>query len=123
MLSSDLGGGKTTFVRGLAAGMGSSDHVSSPTFTISREYSAGPLTLYHFDFYRLHEPGVVAAELAEFLDDPHAVVAVEWGDVVEEVLPAKRLTIHLERTGDTTRLLKFACHEALAYLLPENRKT
>jgi tRNA threonylcarbamoyladenosine biosynthesis protein TsaE len=119
VLASDLGGGKTTFVRGLAAGMGSSDHVSSPTFTISREYNGKNLTLYHFDFYRLHEPGIVAAELTEFLHDPLAVVAIEWGDIVEEVLPAKRLTIHFERTGDTTRTFKIEYHEDLAYLLPQ----
>jgi tRNA threonylcarbamoyladenosine biosynthesis protein TsaE len=68
-LISDLGGGKTTFVRGLACGMGSTDHVASPTFTISREYVAGELALFHFDFYRLSDPGVVAIELAEFIHE------------------------------------------------------
>ncbi len=119
VLTSDLGGGKTTFVRGIAKGMGSEDHVSSPTFTISREYAAGKLTLYHFDFYRLHEPGVVAAELAEFLNDPQAVVVIEWGDIVEAVLPAERLTIRIEHTGDTTRRLYLQCPQSLAYLLPK----
>lgn len=119
VLSSDLGGGKTTFVRGLAAGMGSEDHVSSPTFTISREYSAGALTLHHFDFYRLHEPGIVAAELAEFLHDPHAVVVIEWGNIVEEVLPMKRVTIQIERTGEMTRRLQVTYPESVAYLFSE----
>jgi tRNA threonylcarbamoyladenosine biosynthesis protein TsaE len=93
-LVSDLGGGKTAFVRGLAAGLGSTDHVASPTFTISREYKAGNLTLYHFDFYRLQEPGVVAAELEEFIDDPTAVVAIEWGAIVEEVLPENKIIVN-----------------------------
>lgn len=123
VLTSDLGGGKTTFVRGLAQGMGSEDHVSSPTFTISREYAAGNLTLYHFDFYRLSEPGVVAAELAEFIHDPQAVVAIEWGDIVEGVLPEKRITIHLVPTGDNSRRLHIRCHEALTYLLPKDKTT
>ncbi|HSH18711.1 MAG TPA: tRNA (adenosine(37)-N6)-threonylcarbamoyltransferase complex ATPase subunit type 1 TsaE [Candidatus Saccharimonadales bacterium] len=122
LLASDLGGGKTTFVRGMAAGMGSKDHVASPTFTIVREYRAGELTLYHFDFYRLQEPGIVAAELREFLDDPQAVVAIEWGDVVEDVLPARRLTIHIERTGDNTRRLRLQYPESLAYLAPEEAR-
>lgn len=120
VLVSDLGGGKTAFVRGLAKGMGSTDHVASPTFTISREYKADKLTLYHFDFYRLHEPGVVAAELEEFVHDPAAVVAIEWGSIVEEVLPRDKLVIHIERTGEASRNFTLKCSEKLAYLLPEN---
>jgi len=121
-LSSDLGGGKTAFVRGLARGMGSQDHVSSPTFTISQIYSAPQtgLTLHHYDFYRLNEPGLMALELAETLTDPMAVLAVEWGDVVDGVLPDARLTISIVRTGDNARQLTLKYPEDMAYLLPEN---
>jgi len=119
-LVSDLGGGKTTFVRGLAEGMGSHDKVASPSFTISREYKAGDLTLYHFDFYRLSDPGIVANELAEVVDDPKAVVAVEWADIVEDVLPADKLTIRIKTTGEFTREFTFAYSEKLQYLIPEN---
>src|ERR1700679_221405 len=77
-LASDLGGGKTTFVRGLAQGAGSGDTVSSPSFTLTNQYEAGDLTIYHFDFYRLLEAGIVRDELAEVLADPQAVVVVEW---------------------------------------------
>lgn len=119
VLVSDLGGGKTTFVRGLARGMGSTDHVSSPTFTISREYHAAKLTLYHFDFYRLAEPGVVAAELAEYIDDPKAVIAIEWGDIVEDVLPPDRVIISLTPNGVTGRHIGCAFPKRLAYLFPE----
>lgn len=116
-LVSDLGGGKTAFVRGLARGMGSHDHVASPTFTISREYRAGELTLYHFDFYRLPEPGIMSAELAEVLDDPKAVVAIEWSDIVQHVLPEKRLSVKFILTGEANRRLEFAYPSELAYLL------
>lgn len=119
-LVSDLGGGKTTFVRGIAQGMGSTDKVASPSFTISREYKSGELTLYHFDFYRLQDPGIVANELAEVVGDPKAVVAVEWADIVEDVLPDGKLTIRIQNTGETSRELTFNCPEKLAYLLPEN---
>lgn len=115
---SDLGGGKTAFVRGLARGMGSSDHVASPTFTISREYRAGDLTLYHFDFYRLQEPGIVAAELEEFIHDPRAVVAIEWGEIVADVLPRDRLEVYIERTGEASRRITVRYPESLAYVLP-----
>lgn len=101
---SDVGGGKTTFVKGLAKGLGITDTVQSPTFTISRIYSGRDnLELHHFDFYRLNEPGVVADELAESLQQPNVVVAVEWGEIVHEVLPAHRTTIHLSSLGDAER--------------------
>ncbi len=94
-LASDLGGGKTTFVRGLARGLGSIDRVSSPTFKISNEYAVPPApgrtlrTLIHFDFYRLSEAGVVAQELAEVLGDPTIVVVIEWSGVVQDVFASR----------------------------------
>lgn len=117
-LVSDLGGGKTAFVRGLATGMGSKDIVRSPSFTLSNEYRAGGLTLYHFDFYRLNEPGIMRDELAEVLDDPKAVIAVEWADIVEDVLPDKRLTIHIKATGETRRQCTLSYPPKLSYIRP-----
>jgi tRNA threonylcarbamoyladenosine biosynthesis protein TsaE len=100
-LSSDLGGGKTTFAKGLARGLGSKDTVSSPTFTISRIYKCkSNLEIHHFDFYRLHEAGIVADELAESLNDPKVVAVVEWSDVVQDVLPQDRLTIEFKAVAD-----------------------
>ncbi len=119
VLSSDLGGGKTTFVRGLARGMGSGDHVASPTFTISREYTAGRLTLYHFDFYRLDDPGIVRAELEEFIHDPNAVIAIEWGGAIADILPADHLSIRIDRTGETSRTITIMAPLSLIYLLQE----
>lgn len=119
-LISDLGGGKTTFVRGLAVGMGSTDKVASPSFTISRQYKAGGKTLYHFDFYRLQDAGIVANELAEVVGDSQAVVAVEWADIVENVLPADKLTVSVRSTGETARELTFTYPESLSYLIADN---
>jgi tRNA threonylcarbamoyladenosine biosynthesis protein TsaE len=119
-LVSDLGGGKTAFVRGLAAGMGSTDNVSSPSFTITNEYKAGELTLYHFDFYRLNEPGVLKQELSEALADPHAVVAVEWADIVENVLPANRIRVRINVSGENSRKFRFVYTKELSYLFPDN---
>lgn len=116
-LVSDLGGGKTTFVRGLARGAGSEDKVASPTFTISKVYDCPNFQIHHFDFYRLPEPGVVADELAEAVGDPGVVVVVEWADVVQHVLPKKRLTIRLIQTPQGDRELTFTCHSDFAYLL------
>jgi tRNA threonylcarbamoyladenosine biosynthesis protein TsaE len=116
-LISDLGGGKTTFVRGLARGIGSADRVASPTFTLSRVYKGKKLELYHFDFYRLQDAGLMEHELHDLLEIPEAVVVVEWGDVVAHVLPAERLTIRITRTGDNTRQLACSTPESLSYLL------
>lgn len=115
-LISDLGGGKTTFVRGLARGFGSTDRVASPTFTISRVYQAGPRTIHHFDLYRLPEAGLIAEELAEVIGDQHCVTVIEWADVVQNVLPAERLTIEFRRTGDEGRTLYIHIPDALTYL-------
>jgi len=119
-LVSDLGGGKTAFVRGLANGLGSRDKVHSPSFTLSHQYRAGDRTLYHFDFHRLGEPGIMRDELAEILADPKAIVAVEWADIVEDILPAERLAIRIKATGETVREFTFEYPDSLGYLIPTN---
>lgn len=113
-LRSDLGGGKTALTKGIAAGMGSEDTVQSPTFTISRIYRAAHDTeLHHFDFYRLQDPGVMAAELAESLSDNRAVVVVEWSDIVMDILPPERIIITLRATGETSRIITLAIPASL----------
>ena len=116
-LVSDLGGGKTTFVRGLARGAQTTDKVASPSFTISKVYQCPLFEIHHFDFYRLSEPGVVAHELAELVGDPHVVVVIEWADVVQHVLPDERLTVSIQQAQNDTRQLEFRCQQPLAYLV------
>lgn len=118
-LSSDLGGGKTTLVRGLARGAGSADVVGSPTFTLSKVYQTARLQIHHFDFYRLAEAGIMHEELQELVDDPQLVVVVEWSDIVKDVLPAERLTINLKRTADheDARQIIIECPDSLRYLI------
>lgn len=118
-LVSDLGGGKTTFVRGLARGMGSKDHVASPTFTISRLYRADALSLHHYDFYRLHEAGEITQELADTFVDKQNVTVIEWSNLVEHVLPNERLTVIIKNLGDDVRELIFKYPEGLEYLINE----
>lgn len=100
-LIGDVGAGKTTFTKGLARGMGVTDSVQSPTFTISREYDAREdLRLVHYDFYRLGEAGIMADELAESLADPKSVVVVEWAETVTSVLPKDNVTMIISLTPD-----------------------
>ncbi len=116
-LKSDLGGGKTTFARGLAKGFGSTDRVTSPTFTISKVYKNGLKELHHFDFYRLPEAGLIAHELEEVIEDPNCTVVVEWAGLVEEVLPAERLSVSIVTNGEYERKFSFDYPESLAYLM------
>jgi tRNA threonylcarbamoyladenosine biosynthesis protein TsaE len=116
-LISDLGGGKTTFTRGVARGASSKDRVASPTFTISKFYKAERFDIHHFDFYRLTEAGIVADELAEVIHDPQAVVIVEWADIVHDVLPDGRLTITISQTPEGDRLITFKADPSLMYLM------
>lgn len=119
-LVSDLGGGKTTFVKGLAKGIGFAETVSSPSFTLVNEYKAKDLTLYHMDFYRLSDPGIMRNELAEILTDSKAVVAVEWANIVEDILPANHLTVQIMATGEDSRSFKITIPTDLEYLNPSN---
>ncbi len=118
-LVGDLGAGKTTFVQGLAKGLGSTDHVASPTFAISRLYKGKTLELHHFDFYRLDDGGLIAHELHEIIHDPQVVVVIEWGDIVAQVLPEKRLTIRLTATSDQGRRLDLHYPPPLKYLVED----
>ena len=116
-LVNDLGGGKTTFTRGLAKGVGSQDHVSSPTFTISNIYEADKLTIHHFDFYRLAEAGLMEHELQDVLGQDDQVVVVEWSDVVAHVLPEDRLTIRFASDGEDQRTCSLEYPDRLKYLV------
>lgn len=116
-LVSDLGGGKTTFVRGLAQGAGSKDKVASPTFTISKVYDADDFQIHHFDFYRLPDAGLMTNELGDVLGDPAIVTVIEWADAVKHVLPGQRLHIAIRQLPNGDRELNFSAPQELEYLL------
>jgi len=119
VLQSDLGGGKTILTQGLAKGLGIQDHVTSPTFTISRVYKGRDnLHLYHFDFYRLHDPGIIKHELAEVALHTHSVTVIEWGDIVNSVIPKDAIVITLDRRAETedSRLISMKLPTSRSYL-------
>ena len=99
-----MGAGKTTFTRGLAAGMGIDDWVSSPTFALVHEYrgAAGQL-LCHFDMYRIN--GFDDLYSTGFFDylEAGGVLAVEWSENIEGALPEDIISIELEITGEESR--------------------
>ena len=95
-LIGDVGAGKTTFVRGLARGLGIDESIQSPTFTISREYSRDDgFLLKHYDFYRLDEPGIMADEIIESSSDTKCIVVVEWSGSIADVLPSRRIVVKI----------------------------
>lgn len=102
-LVGDVGVGKTTFARGLAQGLGVTEPVTSPSFTISKRYAFPSGELVHYDFYRLDDPGIMRDELAETLSEPNTVVVVEWGGDVAELLPTHKHHLEIKLNEDGTR--------------------
>ena len=98
-LSGDLGAGKTAFVQGVARGLGSTDRVGSPTFTLVREY-AGHCRILHMDVYRLDRIQDVFDLGYDELFDPDAVLLIEWGEAIETALPVDHLVVRIEAPDD-----------------------
>ncbi|MBC7764640.1 tRNA (adenosine(37)-N6)-threonylcarbamoyltransferase complex ATPase subunit type 1 TsaE [Microbacteriaceae bacterium] len=111
-LVGDVGAGKTTFTKGVALGLSIDEAIQSPTFTINRMYPArDDLTLVHYDFYRLNDAGVMAAELDEVIHDPLMITIVEWGEVVAGVLPESRIRITIVPTAEQSRQVTLDAHD------------
>ena len=100
-LTGDLGSGKTLFTKGFAHAMGIDD-VTSPTFTIIKEYQ-GELMLYHMDVYRLEDSNENIG-IEEYYDRG-GVTIIEWSDMIKDRLPEERLDIRFIITGENTRTL------------------
>ena len=100
----DLGAGKTAFTRGLAAGLGCTDMVTSPTYTIVNEYLSGRLPLFHFDMYRLSSSDDLWDIGWEDYLDRGGICAVEWSENVEEAME-DAVRIRIEKLdGDSRRI-------------------
>ena len=95
-LVGDLGTGKTTLTKALAAAFGIQETITSPTFTIISEYDSGRLPFYHFDVYRVHnEDELFEIGFEEYLEGA-GVCIIEWADLVKEILPPRTKWVYLE---------------------------
>ena len=97
-LMGDLGTGKTVFTKGFAQALEVQEEVTSPTFTIIKEYTSGELPLYHMDVYRL-DGKVEDLGLEEYFNKK-GITIIEWADLIEDYLPEKRLDIKIKSSGE-----------------------
>ncbi len=106
-LNGDLGSGKTVFVKGFAQALGIEDNITSPTFTIVKEYVSGEAPLYHMDVYRLDDNKEFGVE--DYFNKD-GICIIEWAELIEERLPRERLDITFKIVDENTRVLVFKPH-------------
>ena len=111
----DLGAGKTAFTRGLAKGLGCTDMVTSPTYTIVNEYLSGRLPLFHFDMYRLASSDDLWDIGWDDYLDRGGVCAVEWSENVSDAME-NAVFVTIEKIGEDTRRITIEGGESLAAL-------
>lgn len=106
-LEGDLGGGKTTFSKGLGKGLGISGAVTSPTFTIEQVYEGRDnIKMFHYDFYRLGAGDITEVAFLESLETEGAVVVIEWGTNLKELLPENRLEVYFSYIDENERRIE-----------------
>jgi len=106
-LVGDVGAGKTTLVKGIAQGLEIEETIQSPSFTISRVYDTPhELRLAHYDFYRLHDAGIMADELREASQDSQTITIIEWAGIVSGVLPDDHIAVTITTTAESERQLE-----------------
>jgi len=106
-LNGELGSGKTVFTKGIANALGITESITSPTFTIIKEYE-GELPLYHMDVYRL-ENSSEDIGIEEYFTKG-GITVIEWANMIEDILPKERLDIKFKVTGENTRVLVIEPH-------------
>ncbi len=104
-LDGELGSGKTVFVKGFAKALGINETITSPTFSLVKEYYEGEMPLFHMDVYRLDE-GADSFGLSDYLNQD-GICIIEWPEMVQDQLPDERLDVKIKVIDDDTRVLVF----------------
>lgn len=102
-LVGDVGAGKTTLVKGIGKGLGITETIQSPSYTIFCRYDVGNKSLHHYDFYRLNDPGLISYDLDESIHTDGATIVIEWSDHVKDVLPDNHIQVTIATTGENDR--------------------
>src|ERR1700759_2772041 len=105
-LSGDLGAGKTHFVKGLLAGLGGREDVTSPTFTLIHEYRSGRLPVFHFDFYRINQLDEIREIGFDDYLEENGIAVVEWGDRFPQVFPTRTHWLRLAAPSPSKRIIR-----------------
>lgn len=125
-LNGDLGAGKTAFAKGIATGLGITEAVTSPTFTLVQEYNSGRFPLYHFDVYRLNDWWQLEDVGYEEYFFGEGICLVEWAERIQPLLPEDHLAVFIDRCSlenhDCRRIEFSAKGRASGQLLKELRK-
>ena len=107
-LNGELGSGKTVFVKGFAKALGIKETITSPTFSLVKEYQEGELPLFHMDVYRM-EDSKENFGLDDYLNQD-GVCIIEWPEMIEEQLPEERLDVKVKVIDDEVRVFVFTPH-------------
>ncbi len=108
-LYGNLGTGKTTFVQGLAEGLGIKSRIISPTFIIVRSYKLGVRNFYHIDLYRIDDKkSIKDLGIEEIVNSPENIVVIEWAEKLKSLMPAKRIDVKFFYEKDNARKVAFS---------------
>lgn len=107
-LNGELGTGKTVFTKGFADALEIDEVITSPTFSIIKEYLSGEMPLYHMDMYRL-EGSIKSTGILDYFDRD-GIVIIEWADMIKDYLPEERLDIYFKAIDEETRVIKLEPH-------------
>jgi len=106
-LEGELGSGKTVFVKGFAKSLGIEETITSPTFTLIKEYLSSEMPLYHMDVYRIEN--IESIGIADYFNKD-GICLIEWADLIEDYLPKERLQIKFKIIDENTRVLTLIPH-------------
>ena len=107
-LDGELGSGKTVFTKGMANALGIEESITSPTFTIIKEYDSGEMPLYHMDVYRL-DGNTEGVGIEEYYNKG-GIVIIEWAKTIKDILPEERLEIKFKVVDENRRMLVITPH-------------
>ncbi len=107
-LEGELGSGKTTFIQGLAKGLGIKDRITSPTFVIFKKYPINQKSFYHVDCYRIkNSKDLIDLDFKEILGNKENIVVIEWAEKIKDILPKDALWIRFEYLDEDRRGVSF----------------